>query len=221
MISFSHFHLTRNFDYESENLHEAEKGQEVSNHFLIEESGTLKIGLVVSKLERIIRTLSQKLALKLIKMSLIPSGFFGRTSNIFDPLSPDIWDPFQDLPFSSLSLSAPRSDLSTETAALANTRIDWRETPEAHIFKADLPGLRKDEVNVEIEEGNVLRISGERSDTWHRVERSSGQFLRRFRLPENARIDQVKASTEYGVLTVTVPKVIADRPDVRAIEISG
>lgn len=83
-------------------------------------------------------------------------------------------------------------------------------------------------MKVEIEEGNVLRISGERrkeveerSDTWHRVERSSGQFLRRFRLPENARIDQVKASTEYGVLTVTVPKVIADRPDVRAIEISG
>ncbi|KAL9421547.1 hypothetical protein AB3S75_033927 [Citrus x aurantiifolia] len=161
-------------------------------------------------------------------MSLIPGGFFGRTSNIFDPLSPDIWDPFQDLPFSSLSLSAPRSDLSTETAALANTRIDWRETPEAHIFKADLPGLRKDEVKVEIEEGNVLRISGERrkeveerSDTWHRVERSSGQFLRRFRLPENARIDKVKASIEYGVLTVTVPKVFADRPDVRAIEISG
>lgn len=149
-------------------------------------------------------------------------------ATFFDPLSLDIWDPFQDLPFSSLSLSAPRSDLSTETAALANTRIDWRETPEAHIFKADLPRLRKDEVKVEIEEGNVLRISGERrkeveerSDTWHRVERSSGQFLRRFRLPENARIDQVKASTEYGVLTVTVPKVIADRPDVRAIEISG
>ncbi|ESR48816.1 hypothetical protein CICLE_v10033601mg [Citrus x clementina] len=170
MIYFSHFHLTRNFDYESENLHEAEKGQEVSNHFLIEESGNL---YEAEKCQEV--------------------------SNHF--LIEDIWDPFQDLPFSSLSLSAPRSDLSTETAALANTRIDWRETPEAHIFEADLPGLRKDEVKVEIEEGNVLRISGERrkevegrSDTWHRVERSSGQFLRRFRLPENARIDQVKAS---------------------------
>ncbi|KAK9186513.1 hypothetical protein WN944_017901 [Citrus x changshan-huyou] len=180
MISFSHFHLTRNFDYESENLHEAEKGQEVSNHFLIEESGTLKIGLVTY-------------------------GIHFKTFH----------SPASHSQLPGLTFPLKRQRLPT----LA--RIDWRETPEAHIFKADLPGLRKDEVNVEIEEGNVLRISGERSDTWHRVERSSGQFLRRFRLPENARIDQVKASTEYGVLTVSVPKVIADRPDVRAIEISG
>lgn len=83
-------------------------------------------------------------------------------------------------------------------------------------------------MKVEIEEGNVLRISGERrnereenTDTWHRVERSSGQFLRRFRLPENAKTDQVKASLENGVLTVTVPKVIVNKPDVKAVEISG
>ncbi|KAJ4719923.1 17.5 kDa class I heat shock protein [Melia azedarach] len=161
-------------------------------------------------------------------MSLIPSNFFGRRTNIFDPLSLDIWDPFEDLPFSNLSLSVPRSDISNEMAAFATTHIDWRETPEAHIFKADLPGLRKEEVKVEIEEGNVLRISGERrnereenTDTWHRVERSSGQFLRRFRLPENAKTDQVKASLENGVLTVTVPKVIVNKPDVKAVEISG
>nr|ALO62041.1 small heat shock protein [Canarium ovatum] len=129
----------------------------------------------------------------------------------------------------SLSLSTvPRSDISTETAAFANTRIDWKETPEAHVFKADLPGLRKEEVKVEIEEGRVLQISGERqkekeekTDTWHRVERSSGQFLRRFRLPQNARTDQVKASMENGVLTVIVPKEEVKKPDVKAIEISG
>ncbi|XP_031274031.1 17.3 kDa class I heat shock protein-like [Pistacia vera] len=162
-------------------------------------------------------------------MSLIPSNFFGRRTNIFDPLSLDIWDPFQDLPFSNLSISSvPRSELSNETAAFANTRIDWKETPEAHVFKADLPGLKKEEVKVEIEDGNVLQISGERkkeleekNDTWHRVERSSGQFLRRFRLPENAKTDQVKASMENGVLTVTVPKQEVKKPDVKAIEISS
>ncbi|GFP86331.1 17.6 kDa class i heat shock protein 3 [Phtheirospermum japonicum] len=59
------------------------------------------------------------------------------------------------------------------------------------------PGLKKEEVKVEVEDGNVLQISGERSgekeeknDKWHRVERSSGKFLRRFRLPENAKLDE-------------------------------
>ena len=61
----------------------------------------------------------------------------------------------------------------------------------------------------------------EKKDTWHRVERSSGTFLRRFRLPENAKMDQIKASMENGVLTVTVPKVEVKKPDVKSIEISG
>ncbi|KAF3454620.1 hypothetical protein FNV43_RR05068 [Rhamnella rubrinervis] len=82
-----------------------------------------------------------------------------------------------------------------------------------HVFKADVPGLRKEEVKVEVEDDRVLQIRGERNvekedknDTWHRVERSSGKFMRRFRLPENAKMDQIKAGMENGVLTVTVPK---------------
>ncbi|CAI9273649.1 unnamed protein product [Lactuca saligna] len=157
-------------------------------------------------------------------MSIIPSFFTGRRSNIFDPFSLDIWDPFQGL--SSALSNLPES--SRETAAIANARIDWKETPEAHIFKADLPGLKKEEVKVEVEEGRVLQISGERSreheeknDKWHRVERSSGKFLRRFRLPESAKLEEVKASMENGVLTVTVPKAEEKKPEVKSIDISG
>ncbi|KAJ6964258.1 Hsp20 family protein [Populus alba x Populus x berolinensis] len=51
--------------------------------------------------------------------------------------------------------------------------------------------------------------------------RSSGKFLRRFRLPENAKMDQVKASMENGVLTVTIPKAEEKKAEVKAIEISG
>ncbi|KAL8543519.1 hypothetical protein ACS0TY_004169 [Phlomoides rotata] len=61
----------------------------------------------------------------------------------------------------------------------------------------------------------------EKNDKWHRVERSSGKFLRRFRLPENAKLDEVKAAMENGVLTVTVPKEKVKKPEVKAIDISG
>ncbi|XP_034704979.1 18.2 kDa class I heat shock protein-like [Vitis riparia] len=151
-------------------------------------------------------------------MSLIPSFVSGRRNNMFD-----LWDPFQDFPFTGGALSVPG-----ETASLANTRIDWKETPEAHVFKADLPGVKKEEVKVEVEEGRILQISGDRSvekeeknDKWHRVERSSGQFMRRFRLPENVNVEEVKAAMENGVLTVTVPKAEVKKPDVKAIDISG
>nr|ABW81200.1 putative heat-schock protein 1 [Arabidopsis cebennensis] len=153
-------------------------------------------------------------------MSMIPSFFNNnrRGNNIFDPFSLDVWDPFKELTSSSLS---------RENSAIVNARVDWRETPEAHVFKADLPGLKKEEVKVEIEEDSVLKISGERhvekedkNDTWHRVERSSGQFTRRFRLPENVKMDQVNAAMENGVLTVTVPKAVTKKADVKSIQIT-
>jgi len=102
--------------------------------------------------------------------------------------------------------------------------VDWKETPEAHVFKADLPGMKKEEVKVEIENDRVIQISGERSvekedknDQWH----SSGKFMRRFRLPENDKMDQVKAAMENGVLTVIVPKEEIKKPEVKTIDISG
>ncbi|KAK9050704.1 hypothetical protein SSX86_030324 [Deinandra increscens subsp. villosa] len=166
-------------------------------------------------------------------MSIVPSLFGGRrSSSIFDPFSSslDIWDPFRDFP--------SFSDVSNETSALVNARVDWKETPEAHVFKADLPGIKKEEVKVEVEDGRVLQITGERNvekedknDTWHRVERSSGKFTRRFRLPENAKMEEVKAAMENGVLTITVlcitnlidssGKEEVKKPDVKSVQISG
>lgn len=142
-------------------------------------------------------------------MSLIPHLFGDRG---VDPFSLDLWAPFS----------------SNETTTFANAKVDWKETPECHVFKADLPGLKKEEVKVEVEEGGVLQISGERSvdkedknEKWHRVERSRGKFMRRFRLPENAKIDEVKACMENGVLTVTIPKQEVKKPEVKPIEITG
>ncbi|ERN12017.1 17.8 kDa class I heat shock protein [Amborella trichopoda] len=162
-------------------------------------------------------------------MALIPTGF-GRRSHIFDPFSLDIWDPFEGFFPSPLSTASPSSLIPQDpaTSAILNARFDWKETDNAHIIKADLPGLTKEEVKVELVDGRVLQISGERkkeveekTDRWHRVERSLGRFLRKFRLPENGKVDEVKATMENGVLTVTVPKVEATKTDVKSIEISG
>nr|ADR30405.1 18.0 kDa heat shock protein [Oryza sativa Indica Group] len=150
-----------------------------------------------------------------------------RRSNVLYPFSLDLWDPFDGLPFGFGSGSLfPRAN--SDAAAFAVARIDWKETPEAHVFKADVPGLKKEEAKVEVEDGNVLQISGERikeqeekTDKWRRVERSSGKFLRRFRLPENTKPEQIKASMENGVLTVTVPKEDSKKPDVKSIQITG
>ncbi|CAH2069398.1 unnamed protein product [Thlaspi arvense] len=158
-------------------------------------------------------------------MSLIPSIFGGRRSNVFDPFSLDAWDPLEGFftPSSALANASAR-----DVAAFTSARVDWKETPEAHVFKADLPGLKKEEVKVEVEDKNILQISGERSkeneeknDKWHRLERASGKFMRRFRLPENAKMEEVKATMENGVLTVTVPKAPEKKPEVKSIDISG
>ncbi|KAL1338462.1 hypothetical protein HN51_033098 [Arachis hypogaea] len=114
-----------------------------------------------------------------------------------------------------------------------STPTDWKETKDAHVFLSDLPGLKKDEVKVEVDE-RVLQISGDRHADddddedknkkmikWHRVERCRGKFQRRFRLPENAKVEQVKAHIENGVLVVTVPKQELKKPNTKLVQIQG
>ncbi|KAL2335003.1 hypothetical protein Fmac_016216 [Flemingia macrophylla] len=133
-------------------------------------------------------------------------------------------------PWSSPPLWDPRgADSDDITSALAHAHVDWRETDTAHIFRADLPGVRKEDLKVEVEENKILQISGERvkekedrNDKWHRVERQTGSFLRRFRLPEDANADQITCKLENGVLTVNVPKVetMPQNKNVRLIDVA-
>ncbi|KAF3772241.1 17-class I heat shock protein 3 [Nymphaea thermarum] len=141
----------------------------------------------------------------------------------------DVWDPFDwrtGSPWDTGRLW--RGGAGDETTALAHTFVDWRETDTAHIFTAEIPGARKEDVRVQVVDQNVLEISGERikeeenvGDTWHRVERRRGSFRRSFRLPVNANLDDIKCSMEHGVLRVVVPKVgHLPQSNVRLIDIS-
>jgi HSP20 family protein len=90
--------------------------------------------------------------------------------------------------------------------------LDVTETEADLIVYADLPGMRQDDVDLQIKD-DVLTISGERrsdaeenSESYHRVERSFGTFSRALRLPHGVEPDRVRASFTDGVLEVRVPK---------------
>jgi HSP20 family protein len=136
-----------------------------------------------------------------------------------DPLFGAVMAAFPD-DFSTLFEHAPMRKYVSNQQAFASTAVDVKETPEAFQFVADLPGLKREEVKVQVEEGNTLSISGERTqeekqsnDTFHRVERSTGKFLRRFRLPGNADLEKISATSANGVLTVIVPKIPPKEPE--------
>ncbi|XP_008224808.1 PREDICTED: 15.4 kDa class V heat shock protein [Prunus mume] len=81
--------------------------------------------------------------------------------------------------------------------------VHWTETPESHIFSADLPGVRKEEIKVEVEDSIYLIIRTQRIDEATEPSRS---FMRKFRIPGRVDLERISAGYEDGVLTVTVPR---------------
>ena len=102
--------------------------------------------------------------------------------------------------------------------------IDVREDEDAFAITAELPGLSKDEVRIQFEDG-VLTISGEKKvesekkgRTWHRMERRYGRFSRSVALPASVDVDAADAKFEGGVLEIRVPKTEASKPKTVAIK---
>ena len=96
--------------------------------------------------------------------------------------------------------------------------VDVYEEESGYVFTADLPGLKKEDVSLTVEDG-VLTITGERKSerevepsAFQRLERSFGKFTRRFSLPSQVDASKVEAGFTDGVLTVKVPKSEAAKP---------
>ena len=104
--------------------------------------------------------------------------------------------------------------------------VDIRETDDTFTITADLPGLKKKDVKITVND-SMLEISGERSyenkednGSYHRRERSYGSFQRSFHLPETVKEDKITASFKDGILLVAVPKSEEVKPKGYEVKIS-
>jgi HSP20 family protein len=103
--------------------------------------------------------------------------------------------------------------------------IDVSEEDGAIVLKAEVPGLKADELSVSVDNG-VLTLSGERKlekrengEKLHRVERSYGAFKRSFTLPKTVDGDKIEAQLRDGVLTLRLPK--REQPEKKTIEVKS
>jgi len=94
-----------------------------------------------------------------------------------------------------------------------NPSVDLYETSDAIVLEADLPGVKSEDIKVEVQNGDLI-LQGwrslEKSHTdgrFHTMERSSGHFMRRMKLPETVEKDAIQAEFRDGVLRVILPKI--------------
>jgi HSP20 family protein len=103
--------------------------------------------------------------------------------------------------------------------------VDIHETDDGFVIKAELPGVSKDDVSIEVHQ-NTLTLRGQRkhesavkNERYHRVERAYGTFQRSFVLPAMVDHDKVQATYKDGVLELHLPKSEAAKP--KRISING
>ena len=117
------------------------------------------------------------------------------------------------------------SDGSSPATAEWIPAVDVREEQDRYLIEADLPGVRPEDIDVQMER-NELTVRGERAGpareqvpSYRRVERPAGTFHRRFSLPDTADAEGIKARTDNGVLCVEIPKKAETQP--RRIKVEG
>jgi len=138
------------------------------------------------------------------------------------------WNPFGDL--DDFFGRFPRGLLARQ-AGFPAEGVDWRpaanitENDKEYTIKADLPEVKKDDIDVTVRNG-VLTLSGERryekasdDEKEHRRETFHGTFQRSFTVPDDVDVDGIKADTKDGVLVVHLPKQAIKKPDAVSIKV--
>jgi HSP20 family protein len=116
------------------------------------------------------------------------------------------WDPIRDL----LTIHQHLDQLTSGPAGWVPP-VDVFETPEAYVVLAEVPGLRREDLDIRLQDGRltlagVRQIPAGACEQYHRVERGYGSFTRTFQLPGPIEADRITADLGEGVLTVTCPK---------------
>jgi HSP20 family protein len=134
--------------------------------------------------------------------------------------APAVWDPFRLMrdfmnwdPFAEMAPSLIRAGES-----MFSPRFEVKETKNAYVFKADLPGLEEKDLEITVT-GSRVTVSGKREaenkdedETYYAYERSYGRFTRTFTLPDDANTSEIRAELKDGVLSLVVPKKPESQP---------
>lgn len=106
-----------------------------------------------------------------------------------------------------------------------STSIDMFEEGDNLVIKAEIPGMKKEEISIDFA-GDVVTISGEKKTEektqrkdYYRLERSFGSFTRKLQLPVEIQVDKAKASFKDGVLEIRMPKSDSARKKTRKISV--
>jgi HSP20 family protein len=130
-----------------------------------------------------------------------------------------IRDPFLAAPFRLMD-ELIRSTGNGNRVTGFTPLVDVHETEDEYLVKVDVPGVKADDVNVEVNE-NVLAISGSRvaeeTGQAQLVERPYGSFVRTLTLPQGVDSDSIDAGYQDGVLELRIPKPASTRPNVRYV----
>ena len=137
------------------------------------------------------------------------------------------WDPLRELDdlqnrFSTMFGRAPVKKEGEKREALTVAEwaplVDIVEDDQQYLIKAELPGVKKDEIKVGVQD-DVLTISGQRhyekeekNKKFHRIERAYGSFARSFTIPDDSDGEKVSAEFKDGILKVQLPKTEKVKP---------
>lgn len=126
------------------------------------------------------------------------------------------FDPFRDfVNMQRMFNNMPKGEEQTSISSFVPS-VNTREGEFAYHIDVDLPGIKKEDINIDVHDG-TLTISGERNfkdevkeEDYYKVETAFGKFQRAFNLPESVDVENISAASNDGVLEIVIPKLEKD-----------